>query len=296
MNFLNILLITDGDFTLEQLINYEIFDFGKYTLTIRYILVVLIALFVTRLMSAILKFFVFRYERKRNLDKGSSYAFYQLTKYLLYIFSIIFTLDLVGVQITLLLAGSAALFVGIGLGLQQTFNDLVCGILLLFERSVKVGDIINVDNEVGMVKKIGLRTSIVEKRDRIQIIIPNSKFVIDKVINYTHNNSTAGFDIIVNIAYGTDLQQVEKILMECALTDEDVLPDPEPFVSLVEFGESALKFKLWFFSENIFAIGVTRSRMRFRIYDEFRKHGIVIPFPQRELHIIPHTENPVADA
>lgn len=296
MNFLNFLLITGQDLSLKQLINYEIFDFGKYTLTFRHIVVVIIALSVTRLLSAMLKFFVFRYERRRNLDKGSSYAFYQLTKYLLYIFSIIFTLDLVGIEITILLAGSAALFVGIGLGLQQTFNDLVCGILLLFERSVKVGDIINVDNEVGMVKKIGLRTSIVEKRDRIQIIIPNSKFVIDKVINYTHNNNTAGFDIMVHVAYGTDLHLVEKILMECALVDEDVIPDPEPFVSLVEFGESALKFKLWFFSENIFAIGVTRSRMRFRIYDEFRKHGIVIPYPQRELHIIPHGDTPVADA
>lgn len=263
----------------------KILEIGKYNLKPKHLLFLLIVLFITRILSALLKTFVLRYERRKNLDKGSALAFYQLAKYLLYTIAFVIALDLIGVRITILLAGSTALFVGLGLGLQQTFNDLVSGIILLFEGSIKVNDILNVDNEVGMVKKIGLRTSLIETRDGIQIIIPNSKFVTDKVINYTHTSDYSRFEVTVSVAYGSDIRKVEQLLLEATKDIDGILQDTPPWVSFMEFGDSGLEIRLWFLSDRIFTIGLIKSQLRYKIYQSFADNNITIPYPQRDVHI-----------
>jgi len=266
-------------------LNMKILEIGKYNLKPKHLLFLLIVLFITRILSALLKTFVLRYERRKNLDKGSALAFYQLAKYLLYSIAFVIALDLIGVRITILLAGSTALFVGLGLGLQQTFNDLVSGIILLFEGSIKVNDILNVDNEVGMVKKIGLRTSLIETRDGIQIIIPNSKFVTDKVINYTHTSDYTRFEVTVSVAYGSDIRKVEQLLLEATKDIDGILQDTPPWVSFMEFGDSGLEIRLWFISDRIFTIGLIKSQLRYKIYQSFADNNITIPYPQRDVHI-----------
>lgn len=266
-------------------LNMKILEIGKYNLKPKHLLFLLIVLFITRILSALLKTFVLRYEKRKNLDKGSALAFYQLAKYLLYSIAFVIALDLIGVRITILLAGSTALFVGLGLGLQQTFNDLVSGIILLFEGSIKVNDILNVDNEVGMVKKIGLRTSLIETRDGIQIIIPNSKFVTDKVINYTHTSDYTRFEVTVSVAYGSDIRKVEQLLLEATKDIDGILQDTPPWVSFMEFGDSGLEIRLWFISDRIFTIGLIKSQLRYKIYQSFADNNITIPYPQRDVHI-----------
>ena len=262
---------------------YEIFSYGSYHFTPKHILIFLIALAVTRVLSGILRVLVIRYERRNKLDKGSAMAAYQLSKYLLYILSIILTLDFMGINITILIASSAALFVGIGLGLQATFNDIICGVILLFERTIKVNDVLNINNEIGKVKKIGLRTSIIETREGFKVIVPNSKFVTSEVINYTHNKNIARFDIVVHVSYDVSIDLVRTLLRQSASEQESVLKNPAPFVTIWDFNERGIQFKLWFFIEDVFNVSIIRSDIRYNLWKKFTQNQISFSLPQRDI-------------
>lgn len=269
----------------QQFLDVEIFSIGTYQFRPRHLLVLLVALVLTRILSAFLRVAVLRYEKRNNLDKGSARAFFQLAKYLLYTLALVFTLDLLGIQITLLLASSAALFVGIGLGLQATFNDIVCGIILLFERTIKVNDVLLVQNEIGLVRKIGLRTSLIETREGFRVIVPNSKFVTDQVVNYTHSRHVARFDISIHVSYESPVERVRMMLKQCAAAHPSVLKEPAPFVTLADFGDRGLHFRLWFFTRDVFNVSIIRSDIRFEILKTFAQAGISITLPQRELFV-----------
>ncbi len=223
------------------------------------------------------------YFKRQNIDLGSQFAINQLLKYFIYIVAALLALESVGIQPTVVLAGSAALLVGIGLGLQQTFNDLISGIILLFDRTVEVGDFIQLENLIGVVRKIGIRTSVVETRDDISVIVPNSKLVGEKVINWNHSDDNARFFVSVGVAYGSDTQLVKDLLISVAKENADVLSEPEPFVRFVNFGDSSLDFELHFWSTRFMIIENVKSDLRFKIDDVFRQHNISIPFPQRDI-------------
>ncbi|HEX8529693.1 MAG TPA: mechanosensitive ion channel domain-containing protein, partial [Cytophagales bacterium] len=142
--------------------------------------------------------------RRSTIDEGRQFTLLQLIKYFVYIIATLLALQAVGVQLSLLLAGSAALLVGIGLGLQQTFKDLVSGLILLFEGNVTVGDIIEVNALIGRVTAIGLRTSKIESRDAITFIVPNSRLLEDNVINWSHNKKLTRFNIALSVSYDCD--------------------------------------------------------------------------------------------
>lgn len=139
---------------------------------------------------------------KYDIDSlGNIYALYHIIKYIIWIISIGLIFDTIGIKVTLLIAGSAALLVGIGLGLQQTFNDIVSGIILLFEKSIKIKDILEIDGDVVEIEEIGFRTSKGLNRDEISIIIPNSLITTSKVINWSHQGKKTRFRINVGVAY-----------------------------------------------------------------------------------------------
>jgi len=224
------------------------------------------------------------YFKRQKVDYGSQFAINQLLKYFIYIVAGLLALESVGIQPTVLLAGSAALLVGIGLGLQQTFNDLISGIILLFDRTVEVGDFVQLENNlIGVVRKIGIRTSVVETRDSISVIVPNSKLVGEQVVNWNHSDDKARFAVGVGVAYGTDTRLVKELLLRIARENPDVLPDPEPFVRFINFGDSSLDFELHFWSTQFMIIENVKSDLRFNIDDAFRQHNIAIPFPQRDV-------------
>jgi small-conductance mechanosensitive channel len=223
------------------------------------------------------------YFKRQNIDYGSQFAINQLLKYFIYIVAGLLALESVGIQPTVLLAGSAALLVGIGLGLQQTFNDLISGIILLFDRTVEVGDFVQLGSLVGVVKKIGIRTSLLETRDDISVIVPNSKLVGEQVVNWNHSDDKARFSVAVGVAYGTDTTLVKNLLLSVAKENPDILPTPEPFVRFTNFGESSLDFELHFWSTRFMIIENVKSDLRFSVDDVFRKNNISIPFPQRDV-------------
>jgi small-conductance mechanosensitive channel len=194
-------------------------------------------------------------------------------------------LDFMGINVSILIASSAGLFVGIGLGLQNIFNDIVSGLFLLFERSVEVGHVLEVDGLVGRVVDIRIRTSTIQTRDHIMIVVPNSHLITNSVINWSKDNSATRFTIKVGVAYGSDTRKVESLLLEVAAQHAEVMKTPTPFVKFVDFGDSSLNFELVFWSNNLWQIEIVKSQMRYEIDSKFRSSGVVIPFPQRDLHI-----------
>jgi small-conductance mechanosensitive channel len=179
----------------------------------------------------------------------------------------------------------AALGVGIGFGLQEIVGNFVSGLILLFERPIKVGDLVEVGTEMGIVEHISIRATTVQTFDNVSLLIPNREFVSQRVTNYTHEDLKFRDRVTVGVAYGTDLGRVKQVLLEVAQRDTNLLPDPPPDVLFLGFGASSLDFALvyWGYSQRRAAI---RSALYFAVDAAFREHGIAIPFPQRDVHMI----------
>jgi len=224
-----------------------------------------------------------QYYRSRNINVGSQYAINQLLQYFVYVLAILMALEALGFTLTLIWGGAAALLVGVGLGLQETFKDLFSGIILLFERRAEVGDVVEVDGLIGTVKRIGVRTSLVETRDNIIVVVPNSRLIVQKFVNWSHNDNKARFYINVGVAYGSDTALVKKLLLNVARSNAFVLRHPPPFVRFVDFGNSSLDFELHFWSHEFIRIEDVKSDIRFEIDQAFRDNGVTIPFPQRDV-------------
>jgi len=271
-------------------LNFSLFSFLQggeiMNFRINNILSILLVFFVARILIwMISQFILYKYFQQNKVDLGNQYAIKQLLKYFIYVVALGIAVESTGIQMTVIWGGAAALLVGVGLGLQQTFNDLISGIILLFERTVEVGDVLEVDGMVGFVKKIGIRTSLVETRDQITIIIPNSKLIVNKVKNWSHYDDKARFTIDINVAYGSDTKLVKELLLLSTSDIDELLKYPPPFVRFINFGESGLDFKLYFWSRNFIDIEQVKSDIRFEIDSLFRKHKISIPFPQRDIWI-----------
>ncbi|MGB4973527.1 MAG: mechanosensitive ion channel domain-containing protein [Cyclobacteriaceae bacterium] len=272
-----------------DLLNYKIIETGNFTFTIGSILIVFVIYIGVKLFLYGLKKVMNRVFEKKGIDRGRRFALFKLIQYFVWTFAIIFMVQAAGFQITILLAGSAALLVGLGLGLQQLFQDLLSGIFILIEGTIQRDDVIEIDGLVGKILHINLRTSTVLTRDGIMLIVPNHKFIIDNIINWSHNATPTRFKVSVGVAYGSDVDKVKDILMECTIQHETVLKTKEdnkyPFVRFVDFGDSALLFEVYFWSIDIFPIENTKSEIRYLIDKRFREEGVTIPFPQRDLHL-----------
>ena len=187
---------------------------------------------------------------------------------------------------TVLVASSAALFVGLGFSLQNVFKDFVSGMILLFERNLKVGDIVELnDGTVGEVLNINLRISEIRDRRNVAILVPNSKLVEENVINWSHLEKKTRFKISVGVAYGSDLKLVKKLLLELVKKFKDIEMSPEPFVRFSNFGDSSLEFELFFWTNHSFRVENIKSDIRFEVDSVFKDNNIVIAFPQMDVHL-----------
>lgn len=244
---------------------------------------VLILLFTRLALWVLTEIILYPYYQQKEINVGSQYAINRLLTYFVLVIAVVVVLQYVGVNLTVLLGGAAALLVGIGLGLQQTFNDLICGIILLFERTVEIGDVVDVQGLIGTVKKIGIRTSLVETRDNVSVIVPNSKLVADNVVNWSHFDSKARFKVSIGVAYGSDTALVKSILEEVVGAHSKVLRRPQAIVRFTNFGDSSLDFEVLFWSRELIFIEDVKSDLRFEIDRRFREENISIPFPQRDV-------------
>jgi small-conductance mechanosensitive channel len=279
------LLLFMKSFELDfRLFGYEGKEGGAHYFSFSNIVAAVFILLVARLITWILIHLVLdNYYRSKQINLGSQYAINQLLQYFIYTIAILMVMEALGLTLTVLWGGAAALLVGLGLGLQETFKDFFSGIILLFERTVEVGDIVVVDGMVGRVKRIGLRTSQVETRDNFSVIVPNSRLVVENVINWSHGDRKARFTVEVGVAYGSDTALVKKLLLEAARENAHVLRHPPPFVRFTDFGDSSLDFELHFWSQELMPIENVKSDLRFAIDQAFREHGVTIPFPQRDV-------------
>jgi len=271
--------------TLQDILDQILFSIGGWSLKVHMVAMILFIIIITKIILWLIKKMLFRRSDLDEHEKGNIQAVYQIIRYVLWIGAFVLILETLGVKITLLLAGSAALLVGIGLGLQQTFNDIISGFILLTERSIRIGDVLEVEGIVIKIQKIGIRTSKGLNTDDISIIIPNSLITTNKVINWSHQDDKTRFRIDVGVAYGSDVDQVIQIMEESAFEHPDVYDRDLTEGRLMGFGSSSLDFQLLFFSKNIFRIGSVKSDIRRIIVRKFNENGITIAFPQLDVHL-----------
>jgi small-conductance mechanosensitive channel len=270
---------------MKDFLDYELFRIGEdAVLKVNSIVYIFLAFIVTWFTYRWIKRLTNIAAKNGRIDPGRAYAVTRILRYILIVLFIIITLISLHVNWKIF-AVLAPLLIGVGLGLQQVANDLISGIILLVEPTIRVSDIVEVDNIVAKVKEIGLRTSKIESRDGVSMIIPNHKLVSEKLINWSNSEIVTRFKIDVGVAYGSDVELVKKILLETAWKHNKVVTNPAPIVFFKEFGDSSLNFELAFWSNYLFPIEQVQSDLRFMIDQAFRENNVTIPFPQRDLHV-----------
>ncbi len=273
--------------SINEIFNTVIFDIqgSNFTLlTLLYLVVSLsLLLFLSKRFSLLLQNKILE---KRIREPGARYSIATILRYLIVFVGFVFIVQSAGFNISSLGLMAGALGVGIGFGLQNLFSDFVSGIILLFDSSVKVGDVIDVDGLVCTVTKINLRTTQVLTRDDKYILLPNTLLTKNRIINWTHNIENSRFDIAVGVDYSSDVDLVMKLMKEAAVEQPGVDKSPEPFVRFSQYGDSALMFTVYFWSANVFRVENIKSDIRKKIFYKFTENNIVIPFPQRTLHIV----------
>src|SRR6185436_6726185 len=180
-----------------------------------------------------------------------------------------------------------ALAIGVGFGAQTLINNFISGVILLCERSIRVGDIVEVDDQRGKIVRVGFRNSLVSRGDGIEVLVPNSQFLEKKVVNWTLSDDLVRYVISVGVAYGSPTTQVAELIAQAAREQAHVMKSPAPQVLLDDFGENALVFRLQFWLHVTPSVdgGIVRSDLRHRISELFEEAGVVMAFPQRDLHL-----------
>ena len=273
----------------ENILNYRLINSAKFELTVWDLISVAIIIFVTLLVLNLVKK---AFLSNKKIDLGKRYSLFNLTRYVIITIAFIWSLRSLGVNVTLLVGGSAALLVGVGMGLQNLFSDFVSGIILLIDSSIKVGDVIEVNGLVCQVSKIDLRTTQVLTRDDKYILLPNTQLTKNNIINWTHNTDNSRFDVSVGVDYSSDVDLVIKLMKEACEENEHVSKQPVPFVRFSNFGDSSLDFTVYFWARNLFRVENIKSEIRYAINKKFRENQVQIPFPQRVLHFKENDNNP----
>ncbi|HAL65158.1 MAG TPA: mechanosensitive ion channel protein MscS [Bacteroidales bacterium] len=267
---------------MNEFLETKIIEIGDYTLKLHNVLSFIVFIAFVFLFVFIIKRIIYK---SKNLDLAKKFSIYQVFKYIVIAFSFIISLHLLGINVSVLLAGSAALLVGLGFGLQNLFNDFISGIILLLDRTLKVGDIIEINSVIYKVLKINFRYTTVLGRDENYIILPNSVLTSNNIINWTHSEISSRFKITIGVDYSTDILFLMSVLKEVVKKNEKVLPTPEPFVRFEDYGDSALIFSAFFYTNEIFRVENIKSEIRVEIFKVLKNNNINIPFPQRVVHI-----------
>ncbi len=291
-------LLSDA-FSINTIKNFELIPsswFGSgedgstsnFKLTIGSLFYLIFIVIISRILITIIRIVLQRIAKTKSwIDEGGRYTIVQLSKYFIYTIAFVIAIQGLGINITFLIAGSAALFVGIGFGLQSILGDVFSGVILLFDGSIKVGDVVEMPSEeICKVEHIFIRTSQLKTLDGKIIIVPNSNLTKENVINWSISEKVTRFHVSVGVAYGSDTQKVKDILYQCALKHPHVEKRRNIAVILEDFGDYSLKFKVFFWARKTWEILNIKSDIRFAIDQAFRQNNIKIPYPQRDLHIV----------
>lgn len=222
---------------------------------------------------------------KMHLKKGLPYTISLMVKYALVTAGIFIAVSAAGIPTNNLTVILGAFGVGIGFGLQNIFNNLVSGLILLFERPIQLGDAIEVGTLMGHVRSIGIRSSNVRTFDGAEIIVPNGNLISNNVINWTLSDDRRRIELIIGVSYSSDPHKVKEILLKTVNEHPDIITDPEPTVFFRDLGESSLNFRMLFWTKEFDQWIRIQSEILFKVFDDLKAAGIEIPFPQRDLHV-----------
>ena len=273
--------------TFQRVLEYPFLRIGHAEVTLEKLSLLLVAIVFLFWIVAIVKRWVTdRLLARTHMDLHSRRATGTILGYVLLLVGFMIILQTAGIDLTTLNVLAGAIGVGIGLGLQEVANNFISGLIILFERPVKVGDRIMVGEVVGQVTEIRARSTTVVTNDNIAIIVPNSKFVTENVINWSYTDPRIRFSIPIGVSYDSDPQVVTRALLEAAAEVPEVLREPASSVTFTEFGNSALNFELraWT-TESLHDKAGFVSKLNFAIHRKLAAHGISVPYPQRDLHL-----------
>jgi small-conductance mechanosensitive channel len=272
---------------INRILSYPLLELGESAITVWLLLYITGGIFLLFFLTIRLnKLLVNHILTRYTSEIGIRQAIGGIVRYVLIFIGLLIILQTAGINLSSLTVLAGALGIGIGFGLQHITNNFVSGIIILFERPIKVGDRIEIGETHGMVASISARATTIITNDNVSIIVPNSEFMQTQVINWSHNDYRVRFRIPVDVAYGSDVDKIIKLLKEVGAEDPDVLEDPPTTVRLKEFGDNGIRFELLVWTTNaIHTRGRFMSNINIRIMKKFNNHGVVIPFPQRDVYI-----------
>lgn len=242
--------------------------------------------FLTTTLAKMSERFMQKALADKHIDVGVQGSIVRITRYIVLFIGVLITLDTVGISLSSLAALGAVMMVGVGFGLQNITQNFISGIIILFERPVKLGDLVSVKGISGKIVEIGARSTLIHTRDDVAIIVPNSQFISEQVINQSFTGENMRVTVDVGVSYGSDTKKVKQILLDIANEMEGVLSSPPPKVFFENFGDSSLDFTLALWINDIWDYREILSNVRFEVDQRFRLENISIPFPQRDIHIL----------
>lgn len=268
-------------------LNYPILETGNLTITVWLLIYFVVGLFLLFYLSNVFKrFLVNRVLIRYTQEPGVRQAIGTIIRYVILFVGLLVIFQTAGIDLSTLTVLAGALGIGIGFGLQGITSNFVSGLIILFERPIKVGDRIEVGGTHGRVEDISARATTIVTNDNVSIIVPNSEFTSSRVINWSHHNQDIRFRIPVSVAYGSDVDKVVRLLIEVGNENPDVMKEQPPATRLKEFGDNGIHFELLVWTSTlIHRRGKFINDINMGIVRKFREHGIEIPFPQRDLHL-----------
>lgn len=271
----------------ERVLNVSYFKVGKLPVTPLFLLKAVVFLFLLGLGARLgRKVARDRILARTSIDQGLQYALSVGTGYLIFLIGLTIGLQSLGLDLTSIAFLGGAIGIGIGVGLQPIVNNFVSGLILLIERPIKVGDRVEIEKLAGDVVRIAARSTWVRTNDNVVIIVPNSEFTSQRVTNWTANDRRVRITLPVGTAYSSDPEKVKQLLLRVASEHGDVLAEPAADVVFTAFGDSSLDFELrvWTMSQ-VRTPQILKSDLYFSIFKLFKREGVEIPFPQRDLHL-----------
>ena len=274
---------------MNELLNHT-FTLGHHSVSVLELVEATTVIVLARIGLVLVRRGLRRARRVSSMDEGKQFIIRRLLTSVVWTLAAMGVLSVLGVDLTALWAGSAALLVGVGIGLQGFFNDVISGFVLLFEGGVAVGNVLEVDGELVRVERIDLRSTRVVTAAGELIVLPNSKVAGEAVVNLSQGDGAMRIRVNVGVAYGSDVALVSRVLFEAMALQPEVRKDPQPAVFFQDFGESSLDFSVMGWLDDPWDRMGIQSRVRTAIDAKFREHGIDVPFPQRDVHVVNHRE------
>jgi small-conductance mechanosensitive channel len=276
----------------QSLLNKQLFTISDVDITVSGVLFAILALVLTWVVSVLARRAIKRYGGKHeNANQASLYTVSRIVHYVLLTVGLLFALSLLGIPVSKFAVFAGALGVGLGFGLQAIFSNFISGLILLFDKSLKVNDFVELESGVhGEVRDIKIRATTIVTNDNIDILVPNSEFVSGRVVNWTHREVSRRLRIPFGVAYGTDKETVKRAALEAAAEVPFTLEQDgarRPQVWLTEFGDSSLNYDLvvWLTAEATKRPGAVKAAYNWAIHSALQKYDIEIPFPQQDVHV-----------